>query len=290
VQEERGGEEAGGSDGGVVPAKGGRVLVHGDGAGQRGVGAALHGPLRLRQVPHAVGAGAPGVPARPEALPERGHRGPGAAGGGAAVPLALRRRGVLPRRHRRRAVERAVAGHVPGAAVVVVGAGAVGGRGGVRGGAAGVVGRAERVELHGRLPAGGARGAAPDARRGGRHAAGGPRGAVARDPLHPQPVRAVRALLPLRPGRRRARRAQARPRAVPQRAQHGARRRVRRGGHRGRRLRARPRRGAALGAARRRGPLVHQAPRGRLRRRPARRLDQGAGQTLHIHRPEGVLG
>ena len=54
-------------------------------------------------------------------------------------------------------------------------------------------------------------------------------------------------------------------------AQPGARR-----GHRGRRVRPAPRRRAALAEARRRGPLVHQEARRRVRRRRARRLDQGS--------------
>ncbi|XP_051178112.1 uncharacterized protein [Lolium perenne] len=264
---ERGWEEARGADGGVVPAEGRGVLVHGDGAGQRSVRAALHGPLRLLQVPHAVRTRAPGVPPRPRALPPRLHREARASRRRTALPLALRCRGVLPGRHRRRAVQRPVARHVRGGAR----GDEVGRRRrGVHRVAAGVVGGAERVELHGRLPPRGARSSARDARRRGRDTDGGPRGAVARDPFHPKRVQAVRALLPLRPGRRWARGAEDGARAVPARAQHGTSRRVRCGGHRGRRMRACPYRCAALGAPGRRGPLVHEAARGRVHPRHAR--------------------
>jgi hypothetical protein len=81
-------------------------------------------------------------------------------------------------------------------------------------------------------------------------------------------------------GAREARRPQARPRAVPGGAQHGAGRRVRRRGHRGGLLRARPRRGAALGVPRTSAPGVHGggSPRGREAAGGAARADGITGE------------
>jgi hypothetical protein len=64
VQEDGHRAAAGEAAGGVVRGHGRGVRLHGHGQAQRGVAAALHRPLRVLQVPHAVGAGALAPPPR----------------------------------------------------------------------------------------------------------------------------------------------------------------------------------------------------------------------------------
>lgn len=242
-----------------------RIFLHGHRKRQPCIREALHSEMRLLQIPYAVNLGPPGLRASPPPRPPGHHHQTGHRRRRGTLPPPLLLNGVLPARHRRGAQQQAQPGHVPGRAQGILRRRVMAGIGRVPVEPARVVGRAERVELPGRVQTGGARRVAREESIGEDESGIGPGSPVAAPAVRPRSVQAVRVPFLIRAGRGGPERGEDDPGPVRVGPQHGEGERVRGGGDGGGEEGAAEVRNTALGKLIvRRGFMVHKAVGGRL--------------------------